>query len=659
MDKAQEHACDLIYREYETSKSNNSGDVADFEAVLDLLENKRTEKNYEWMSDVAIPEYPSILLTETSQFVNQYFQSRDFVDVYLEGDRPDDKVKCRAVKKLLNKTLNHQDVHHFAKQVRAWNMKSTAAAVYAVCWWNQEVRAEKVGTRQIPYELGVDVYGNQMVDRRFQVPAVGYRAEDVMDDRVLSDHFDYEIVDPRNVFTDNKYVYSLQDKDFVIIRSEKTYEQLVEDQEKCGYINLDEVKKLVEESQPQETETSKDSFNKDEQKTPIAKPQLRYLDVLERFGKFWCMVTDRDQWSRPVSVEVGYDDMGKRKEGAELVECIVAEVVSGSHKILIRLQPTPFYLPNGRPYRPLLRGLCYIHPTKDVGMSDGKYARELQVALNDTINLSNDRVKLATLPTMVVNKYMAEDNDQIFIEPEHTIPLEDVSQFKELTIRDNIAGAIQQANLFIGKMQQVTSVYPTTMGQTGDASTTATAIAGADMRANMRANYKSLTFEYTFLCELYRMIQCMAWQFMHQKTAQVIWSPEEIQAFDPTQDYTYQPVSSAIEAEHAKQRKLTVLDQVLGRLVQVPNPKTPKLVNLVMVKILDLLGSQFSDVKDALLDEGPVGQAAAMGQKDFAMQGGLNAGAASNQNGVPMQAMETQARNYGGAAAGGGTGGLY
>jgi len=179
------------------------------------------------------------------------------------------------------------------------------------------------------------------------------------------------------------------------------------------------------------------------------------------------------------------------------------------------------------------------------------------------------------------------------------------------------------------------------------------------MRANMRANYKSLTFEYTFLCELYRMIQCMAWQFMHQKTAQAIWTSEEIMAFDPTQDYTYQPVSSAIEAEYSKQRKLAVLDQVLGRIVQVPNPKTPKLVNLVMVKILDLLGSQFADVKDALLDEGPQGQAGAMGQKDFAMQGGLTAGAPSNQNGVPMQAMETQARNYGGTAAGGGMGGLY
>lgn len=654
-----DHVCDLVFQEYQTSKSNQDGDNADFEAVLDLLENKRNEKDYEWMSDVSIPEYASILLTETSQFVNQYFQSRDFVDAHLEGDRQIDRVRCRGAKKLINKTLNNPDVHHFPKQVQAWNLKSTASVVYALCSWEQETRKVQVGVNNIPYEMDVDVYGNQMVNPQVQVPAVGYRQEPAYDELVLKDHFNYEIIDPRNVFTDNKYVYSVQDKDFIIFRSETTYPELVEKQKSHGYINLDQVKELVEGGTPHETDTSKESYNKDEQKERPKNPQIVYLDKLKRFGKFWCIVKNKDKLGRPTEVEPGYDDLGKLKEGAELVECIITEVYKGTTKVCVRFQPLPFYRSNGRPFRPVIRGLCYIHPTKDVGMSDGKYARELQVALNDTINLSNDRVKLATLPTMVVNKYMAEDNDQIFIEPEHTIPLEDISQFKELQIRDNIGGAIQQANLFVGKMQQVTSVYPTTMGQTGDASTTATAIAGADMRANMRANYKSLTFEYTFLTDLYKMILWMAAQFMHQKTVMEIFNPEEIAAFDPEQDYVFQPVSSNIEQEYSKRQKLQLLDQVLGRIVQVPNPKTPRLVNLVMIKILELLGSEVADVKDALLDEGPQGQAGAMGQKDFAQTGGLTAGAASNQYGMPMQGMETQARNYGGQAAGGGAGGLY
>src|SRR5574343_408014 len=95
-----------IKKEWDSSGSTQ--DVSDFEAVLDLLECKRTEKNYDWLSDTFFPKYPAIVLTESSQWANQYFGSRDFVDVYLEGDGPDDKTKCLLVKRLLNKTLNRK-----------------------------------------------------------------------------------------------------------------------------------------------------------------------------------------------------------------------------------------------------------------------------------------------------------------------------------------------------------------------------------------------------------------------------------------------------------------------------------------------------------------------------------------------------------------------
>ena len=215
------------------------------------------------------------------------------------------------------------------------------------------------------------------------------------------------------------------------------------------------------------------------------------------------------------------DENGKPVKGAELLEVIVTFAVSDNSKTLIRYQVTPYLDFAGVPYMPLIRGICYIHPTNDAGMGDGKHVKELQIALDDTFNISNDRVMLATLPTLKVKRYEAEDNPEIYIEPGHKIPLEDPkNDLEELTISSDIGGAMSQMDMLIGKMQQVDAIQPPSMGQTGLASTSATAVAGADQGTDMRSNYKSLTFENTFLTELYWMILNMTWTFAHPDTGE-------------------------------------------------------------------------------------------------------------------------------------------
>jgi len=389
-DDVERHIAKQIKKEWDTEDANSSFSNSEFEAVIDLLECKRTEKNYEWLSDVFFPEYPSILLTESSQWANQYFSSREYVDVYLEGDGPDDQKKCAIVKKLLNKTLNRRGLYHYHKYMRGRTINSTAGVVYAVCGWDQELIETVVGTRKVP-DGGEMVLPNGMT-----VPT--FREEEVTQDQPLRDHFEYDIVDPRNVRTSNTYCYSVQEKEWITFISEESYETLKMNEESHGYINLDKVKECLASKNPSETETSKRSYNKDDQAQKVDKPVSRMGDVLTRYGKMWAVVKERDDYGNPTQIEYGYDDLGEIKEGAEIIEGISGIFVHGSNEILIRFQATPFIDSTGNPYKPVLRGLCYIHPTKDNGMSDGKYARESQVALNDTINISNDRVKLATLP---------------------------------------------------------------------------------------------------------------------------------------------------------------------------------------------------------------------------------------------------------------------
>lgn len=626
-----------IKKEWDSSGSTQ--DISDFEAVLDLLECKRTEKNYDWLSDTFYPKYPAIVLTESSQWANQYFGSRDFVDVYLEGDGPDDKTKCLLVKRLLNKTLNRKGLYHYHKYMRARTINATAGVVYAVCGWNQVLKETVVGYQKVP-DGGV-----AMLPTGIEVPT--FRDQEVTEDQPLQDWFDYEVFDPRNVRTDNTYCYSIQQKEYILFRSEESYESLVEKEQSHGYINLDKVLDAIKGgSGKSETETSKDSYNKDDNRDKPETTVGKKGDLITRYGLMWAVVKTRDEFGNPMDVEYGFDDLGEKKEKAELIEGISAMFYVGGKQVLVRFQATPFIDSYGNPFKPILRGLCYIHPTKDTGMSDGKYARESQVALNDTINMSNDRVKLATLPVFVGDKYACEDNDEIYMEPEHIIPMEGgPDKIRELQIRDNIGGALEQANLFIQGMQDVTAVFPNTMGDVGAASTTATAVAGADMRSNTRANYKALTFEYTFLCDLYWMILQMSYRFMHPMTALKLLGQEGVMVFDPSSDYTYQPVTSNIEQEHGKMRKLQVIDQMLGRVANIPNPKTPMLINKLMSKAFELLGADYQDFRDALLDDGPTGQMAAMGATNPGTPaGGPPIDMASNQMGIPASSPEMMTR---------------
>jgi hypothetical protein len=140
------------------------------------------------------------------------------------------------------------------------------------------------------------------------------------------------------------------------------------------------------------------------------------------------------------------------------------------------------------------------------------------------------------------------------------------------------------------------------------------------------------------------MILQMSHRFMHPYTALKLLGQKGVMLFDPSSDYTYQPITSNIEQEHGKIKKLSLIDQALGRLVNVPNPKTPMLINKLMVMYFDLLGKEYQDIQDSLLDEGEAGQQMAMNPKGQSQGSGAPVDMASNQNGVPVSTNEMMVR---------------
>lgn len=579
--------------ELSVSHGNNRYIQDIYEQGLAVIDGYRTAQKYEWQSDVIVPEYFSSFITEQSLISNQYFSTRDFVEIYLEGDKPEDKLKCEAAKRLINKLLNRRELYHYQKLMRASAIRQLAGVVYFLCWWEQEVYTVPT-TTNIPQVTASEDY--TMSPQMFSIPQTTFREE------IRKDWFNYEVIDPRNAFVSPEYTYSLQDKQYVIIRHEKDLASLIADAKRCNYFNIDKLKEL----KPQTiTETASESYNKEQNASFPHNLPSPIFDVYERYGKYWAVVKETDNYGIPTKITPGIDISGNPLDNAVLIETVITFVKSGGESVLIRFEPQRNVDYRHRPYRPIIRGLYYIHPSRSEGMTDTNHSINLQEAVNDTINISNDRVMLATFPAFKARKYSFDDVSELYIAPDHPILLDDPnSDLQELKITDNIQGAMLQTNLLINQLQQLRAIFPTTMGNLGSvkSSMTATAVAGAENRTDIRQSFKAMCFEYTTLSEFYWMMLQMAYQYMREETAREIFGEELMPYFSPDADYTFKPVTSAIEQEQSKQMKIRNYTQILQTVANVRHPDTVKVVNYILTEILKLMGQEYSIIQTQLMN---------------------------------------------------------
>ena len=355
--------------------------------------------------------------------------------------------------------------------------------------------------------------------------------------------------------------------------------------------------------------------------------------VLKRYGKFWI-----DKNGKP-----GIDENGEPKDGADFREAVMTFAVRGGTKTLIGFHEQPYEDAYGNKYRPIIRGLCYIHPTNDAGVGDGKYAHDLQIGINDTFNVAQDRTMLATMPTLKGKKYIAEDTDTIYFEPNHMMELNEPGDVEEFKLSSDTGGALNQLAMLYSKMQQADSIYPTTMGALPSiSSTTATAVAGSEQRSNQRTNYKSMTFEYTALTELYWMITQMTYQYATEDTARQLMG-DKMYDFNPALDYTYKPLSQSIETEYSKNAKVKMWIQMVGYIVNIQHPDAVNLLNYILSKVAELMGDEFSKFSKMLLSPG---ESLQRGNNQQAMPG--PGGGASNQYMIPQSAGEAGTREAAG-----------
>lgn len=618
--------------EYAIASENKEHENSRFNEYYDMLHCIRTNELDGIESDVFMPEFVSRVLTLVADFVSRYFQSRDYVETRVENDDPRDMLESKASRHLLNTILGRRDTHYFEKIVRL--LMFVIPSGYGIIKGGYDQRIENV---IVGYEDAEDyVYnedgerlaedGNVYADPYTQTPMKEIVSRPVTESVVVCDTPTFEVYPNQDVFFSPEYAYTLNDKEWVIFRGEKTLAQLEADAALFGYFNLDVLKKNppADGSRKKKEETTlKGSMDQEPE------PQEKKFTILERWGRAWVKVKEYDEAGKPLDYEPGYDKKtGKPLDGAELHECIVTWVVTGwseQPSVLIRFQVSP------HTRRPMVRFKCYIDSLKDTGFGDGEIVQELQLGVNDIINLTNFRTMLATTPAFKAKRY-AGIPQNIKISPTRAIEVEQLEDLQELTISDNIQGGLAQYGTFIQGIDRAMAVYPHRMGAQTDAVESATAASIMDSRANIRASLRTMTLEYAGFVDFYDMLLTLCNDFMLPETLESILGPELVYAYNPQREDRFVPVSQAIETEENKHFKIKMWDQIMGRIVAIPNPRTPIVANYILGQIIELMGGDFKHFKKFMFEEN-----AALNQQ-FAMQGGMGKGGPSTPNANPNPA---------------------
>ncbi len=587
----------IVSQEYQTALTNANLGNNDYQSYLDMLSCERNEKKYDWRSDVSVPTFTTLWLMQQGLSATQNFSTRDFTEVYIGDGKVTNAAK--AEKRLINNTLNQRELYYYQKLLRANGAKDLDGVAYFRCWWEQKTVPGIVGTEIEQRDSeSVDIHGDPLIDRAKQIAGIEFFEVPVEGEVPVIDRFNFDIIDRRDIFSSAEYTYSIQQDKWTIIQYNTTITWMENHADEMGFFNLDILRNAKIRGDTRGKGTHTDDFGIPKGQESGKVPIKDWL-IVERYGDDWVIIKEDDEGNQ-IGIEPGIDDKGSQLEGAVLISVISAFAVSQGHKILVRFQQNPYRSATGESYIPLIRGLCYIHPSKKDGMGDGKCSRELQIAVDDTINISNDRVMAGTLLTFVGRKGAVESNDTIFMEPGHVITVEDPNNdLRELEVSDDVTGAMNQAQFLTRKMEQLQATNPAVPSPVQ----TATSDVIDEQITTVRNQFKQMSFSNTFYNEFYWMIAQMTWQFAFPETLTKLIGEDMVEDFNPSLAYAYKPITSAIETEHGKAAKIRTNLQWGQIIATIENPRTPALLNLLVAESLTLQGAEWEKFAKFLLDE--------------------------------------------------------
>jgi len=216
--KEQEEAIvNLIHSEYTTGKENNVDDDNDFEIALDMFDNVRTERDYDWQSNIPIPEFLNAIQGQTADDANAYFARKEYVSVNVMSKDPAHIASADATKDLIDKTLGATYLDFFQKYIRLSQTKNIGGRSYIRAWWEQDIKKTKIPVKHLTVLEDHDVNGHLKTDPEQESGVIEETVDEEFNE-VIRDRFAFDVIDPRNIMYSPEYQYNVRNKNWLILR---------------------------------------------------------------------------------------------------------------------------------------------------------------------------------------------------------------------------------------------------------------------------------------------------------------------------------------------------------------------------------------------------------------------------------------------------------
>jgi hypothetical protein len=586
----------ILTDEYDVSVRNMADRISIYDDVRDAYHCERPDKNYEWQSNLTLPKVAQTVINGASKLNDIFFSSRDYVRAV--PHRKVSKQGAQAGESLLNAFLKNPELHYFLKSVRSEFCDSLYGWSVHKWHWEKDIEHRVVGSQIVPrVEMGMD-----------GMPLLSLAQEPVYGKIIKKDFPQMEVFTPRTVYFSPERVDDFSKKRWVIFTAVEDIQALREQEEAMGYFNLDGLGHQTE----TDTETAQEREEETAEKS--SSPLHEDVETFERWGK-WPVRTEGepqfdddgvlvnpklDVQDRPIP---GIDKNGKvaSKDVAWPEMWITCARSEGKKPTVIRWQINPYG------FKTVSRGqLGIMDPDDDLSRGQGELALDFQTGICDNLNARNDATLIGMFPPIVTGKDMSHEWDTFRYGPS-AIWMADTGgtaqdQLRELRINPNTADAANIHMLLDSELQRTTNEYAHTSGDFPGRREPATGYAVTSQAASLAYRFKAKVIEHTQLRNDYQIILRMAGKFMEPETPMSLIG-EEAQFLDLSNPHLgFTPITQSLEPESSKQQNIQSLVQMIPMIMGIPNPNTITLVNHMVSEIFKLMGHEYEQYGDMLLN---------------------------------------------------------
>jgi len=608
----QEKLCNLVLDEWERGSQHVSELNRLYEDIYDMIRGERPEKNYDWQSNIVINKVFQVIWTAIPYISQKIFGATPIIGVKSYNKKGSwQREQILEFWHTLQTATDKEHITYYLVFIM-WLLRSLLNGVgYMKKGWHQKLQTKTVSF-DIPMVMGPngETIQAEKHSKTFTIP---------LEDWPLN-----RIVNNKDIVVDwlLQPGQSCRQGRFIIERNLVDLDALYSS--KINYMNLDDLDALSSENMGKLIQDHATPRGHDGLQEPPESDIYTEVEAYERVGKIPVYKEKKNgKWMPCFDKEEIYTDKVTMKE------MIVTMGRTGDAKVLLRFDPNPYGQKN------YVDMHIYLDEERWQSMGMVEPMKDASTALNDNINAAFDKIWQELMPPAIVNKFALWDWDTMQYAPQQRWlvggnPSEAI-MFKEPS--RVTSDAWQKHALFDNEINLTSSITPSVQGQ-GKEKTATTNVLNAQFSA-ARLDFIIKMIEQTALVPSAQMDVEFAKRFAHPNTFKAILG-EAFEYGKWEEIYQYIPAASTVKLEYQKEVEITQDIQLIQTFAAIPNPNTPKIINVLWANILR---NRNMPKEAAMFDEeyfepnGEAGNMQMMGRM-------LNPGTPSNQNRIPMSGKE-------------------